>query len=396
MAVERGASQRTATGRLPHRSSLQSGRYHFLRPDPIGLVRAAAGATLSPVGNEVLLVFGVPGGSPHARAGYVVMFAVMTAALPVKPLVRRWGAWAGPGAAPSRRRAAEDVTGPRSRRTDRYPNARMNEAVMQPSRRHFLTATAWAAPAAALFAATAARADDPQAQPSDIGVYCEPTLAPVLRELGARFRIKQGVRVAVLCAPARVVLEQVRRNPGEDLLIVPDAAMTEAIRAGFIAPGSARDLARNPLVFAERAPGGRVQDGGVQGSGGIAGLFAGGVVAVTDPSPAATFDGHAALTALGLSGLDPSKVVGVADTGDGAFMVRTGAARAALVYLSDVRADPALSVAAVADPALLPPILYRAALNPADDNHAAAAFLDFLAGPSARRVLAAAGLEPAP
>ena len=60
----------------------------------------AAGAVLIPGGNDALLVFGVPSGSPHAITAYAVMFAVMLVVLQVKPLLRDWVAWAGPGAAP--------------------------------------------------------------------------------------------------------------------------------------------------------------------------------------------------------------------------------------------------------------------------------------------------------
>jgi hypothetical protein len=88
-------------------TALMRGRYHFIRPDPGRMWREAAGgglmaagAILIPGGNDALLVFGVPSGSPHAITGYAVMFGVMLVVLQVKPLLRQWSAWAGPSAAP--------------------------------------------------------------------------------------------------------------------------------------------------------------------------------------------------------------------------------------------------------------------------------------------------------
>jgi hypothetical protein len=88
-------------------TALAKGRFHFVRPDPRRMSREAlggglmaAGSILIPGGNDALLVFGIPSGSPHAITGYAVMFTVMLLVLQVNPLHRRWVAWDGPGAAP--------------------------------------------------------------------------------------------------------------------------------------------------------------------------------------------------------------------------------------------------------------------------------------------------------
>ena len=77
-------------------------RFKFVRPDPKVMLREAtggglmaAGAILIPGGNDSLLVYGVPSGSPNALAAYFVMFALMLAVLRIDPVFRRWAGWTG-------------------------------------------------------------------------------------------------------------------------------------------------------------------------------------------------------------------------------------------------------------------------------------------------------------
>ena len=50
----------------------------------------AAGALLIPGGNDALLVYGIPSGSPHALVGFAVIFATMVIMLRVTPWFRAW------------------------------------------------------------------------------------------------------------------------------------------------------------------------------------------------------------------------------------------------------------------------------------------------------------------
>ena len=76
------------------------GHFHLVRPDLRLVTREAtggglmaAGANLIPGGNDVLLVYGLPSGSPHAVAAYGVMFALILVVLRISPLFRRWADW---------------------------------------------------------------------------------------------------------------------------------------------------------------------------------------------------------------------------------------------------------------------------------------------------------------
>ncbi len=237
-------------------------------------------------------------------------------------------------------------------------------------------------------AAPAARAAAADAPP-DIAVACEPPLAPLLRAVAAQFRTHTGVRVAVLTAPAMLILAQVERQTRTDLLVLPSEAMDAASRKGLVQPATRRQLGRNPLVFAALAGTGEVQ----ADSAALLRQLGNGRLAATDPTPAATFDGLAALDRLGLLTPLAGRVIGAANTGDVAFLIRTGAARFGLLPLTEVRADPALSVALAADPARLPPIPCAAALSRGAESPRARDFLDFLVAPEAASHLRAAGLE---
>jgi ABC-type molybdate transport system substrate-binding protein len=235
--------------------------------------------------------------------------------------------------------------------------------------------------AALCLAAGVARAD---AGHADVGVYAEPTLQPALRAAGRLFTRQQGAGLEVLSASAPLILAQIQHNSAEDLVVLPAPFMDEAERRGFIDPSSRRDAWRNRLVVAARAGDPAI------GTEDLAALLKAGPIAVTDPTVAATIDGRAVLAALGLAGA--AQIAGVATDADAAFMVTSGATRLALLCLTDVRANPALAVAALPD---TPPVRVQLALNRHPPSRNAQAFYDFLGGPAAHSVLHQAGLEPA-
>jgi len=215
---------------------------------------------------------------------------------------------------------------------------------------------------------------------TDIGLYAEPTLAPVLRDIGRLFTARHGAGVAVLTAPPTLLLEQIQHNAAHDLLIVPSAFMDEAVKSSFVAPASRRDAWKNPLVIATA---------GTAPSTDLATLFASGPVAVTDPTVASALDGQSVLK--NLDGAQAARIIGVANTGDAADLLLAGSARSALLYLTDVRARPGLSVAVSL--AGSPPEHVAFALNPNPPSKNAIIFYDFLATTASRDRLSAAGLE---
>ena len=211
----------------------------------------------------------------------------------------------------------------------------------------------------------------------DVIVYGDPTLAHALRDVGARFTAQTGVPVHVFAAPPTLILAQLRHQVWNDVVVTLAPWMDQAEQAGVIEPGTRTGAWRTTLVLARAAGATPATD----------------TVAITDPTPTATIDGPAVLAALGLH---PAHVQGVANTAEVAFLLDTGAAAQGLLHLTDVRADPKLSVAGPVADTAYPPIVYTAAISTLTHSPNAHAFLDFLHAPAATEVLRADGVETAP
>jgi len=187
--------------------------------------------------------------------------------------------------------------------------------------------------------------------PGGVTVFCDPTLAPLMRSVGAPYE------VAVLSAPASLMLAQITRHTHNDVLITLSDAMDQAVAQALVVPATRVDGFGNTLVLASLAS--------WQGS------IARARVAVTDPTPADSLDGRAVLAANNIA---PAAVLGAANTADVAFLVTTGAAELGLVYLTDVRADPRLQVVRT----LQGPVAYSAAVNAHAYSPNAGAFISLL------------------
>lgn len=191
--------------------------------------------------------------------------------------------------------------------------------------------------------------------PPGVTVFCDPTLAPAMRAFDPIARAQAGAPVAVLCTTAAGMLAQIERHTRNDVLFTLSNAMDQAVQSGFVVPSTRVDGFSNMLVLAGLA--GRYTPPAQPAT--LQTLLSGAVIAVTDNTPAAGLDGRAVLAA---NGLTAGQVQGTANTADAAFLVTTGAADIALLYRTDVWADPRLAVLAelTADPALTN---YSAAVN---------------------------------
>jgi ABC-type molybdate transport system substrate-binding protein len=220
--------------------------------------------------------------------------------------------------------------------------------------------------------------------PPDVTVFCDPALAPALRSLDRPSRRRIGTPVAVLAAPATLMLAQITRHTRNDVLFTLATAMDDAVKQQLVQPQTRVDGWNNPLVLAIAAGGRAPADPAA-----LPTWLSTRQVAVTDDTVVSGLDGRAVLVA---NQLNPGRVIGTANTGDAAFLVTTGAADAALVYLSDVRGNPKLALLAPlrADPALT---RLAGAVNAKAVSPNAQHFLDFMRSPAAGRRLRAAGLD---
>jgi molybdate transport system substrate-binding protein len=220
----------------------------------------------------------------------------------------------------------------------------------------------------------------------DVVVFAEPTLRSAIEAVGALFEAQTGAPVVLLTAPSVMLLGQIPHTRDDVMILQGDATIATAVAQKIAAPAPLVAFGRNHLVVAKKGAG-TAQP--------LSALAVSGTVAIVDePVPDAL--GALSHGVLGPLAWPPAgtKVSGVARDADATFLLQRGEAALAVVYTTDVAANPALSVAAtLPDPAT--PITYTAALS-ADNNSAnAGKFLDFLRSPAAVAKLRAAGLEVA-
>ena len=223
----------------------------------------------------------------------------------------------------------------------------------------------------------------------DVVVFCEPTLRHAVGGLGALWRSETGIPVHVFVSPTWAELEQVSHRVRSDLVIGEgDALAKAAIDRHLVKPETLHRLWRNQLVMARTAAGSASDLASIAGKAPIA---------IVDPATAvAGSEGKKALQALGLWDAVSAKSVGVVDTADAAYLLAHGNVQLALVYATDVAANPAFTVADTLPAASYGPIVYwlaetQNALSPNTQK-----FATYLTQPHAQERLKRDGLEAAP
>lgn len=230
---------------------------------------------------------------------------------------------------------------------------------------------------------TPARAATPPDWP-DVVVFCEPTLLHAMTELGAAFRAQTGTPVHVFVAPGSMLVRQANHTRNDVMVLQGSAAMDEAARINAIRPETRVVVGGNRLVVARRGAG---PEGTL-----AAALDAEPVAAVDADVPELT--GAATQQALGAAGLRP-KLAGVVGTADAVFLLEAGKVARAIVFATDVAANPALTVAASVPPESYPRVTYLAAISHDARGATPGRFLALLTSPEGQKRLRNAGLEPA-
>ena len=218
----------------------------------------------------------------------------------------------------------------------------------------------------------------------DVVVFCEPTLLHAMTELGAVFRAQTGTKVRVFVAPGGMLVRQANHTRNDVLVLQGSAAMDEAARIDAIRPETRVVVGGNRLVVAR-------QGAGAEDGGGLASALASRTVAAVDPGvPELT--GGATRRALDAAGLSP-RISGVVGTADAVFLLESGAVDRAIVFATDVAANPALSVAAVVPVESYPKVIYLAAVSHDARGATPGRFLALLTSPEGQKRLHDTGLE---
>lgn len=227
-------------------------------------------------------------------------------------------------------------------------------------------------PAVAVLGA-AARAT---AATTDLAVSCDTTLGPALRAAGAAFAARTGVRIDVFPTGPGLLLPQLRRQIQNDVIVTNLATLADAGDDNLLGKGRRAGPWMDSFVIA-----------GVAGKPPPA---PDAPVAAPDPTPASDIDGVSILARLGLH---TTPNLGALDCNGVVFLLNTGAASAGLLHMTDVRANPNLTVLNAIPPDIAPPLPFAAQVTTLSWRPHPQAFVDFLASDEATAIMANAGLE---
>ena len=234
-----------------------------------------------------------------------------------------------------------------------------------------------------------ARAQYPVAP--DVVVFCEPTLKHALGDVAELWRAETGIPVRLFTSPTGAELEQIAHHARDDLVIgAGPEPLADAIRRQLVKPETIEHLWRNRLVVARAA---NATPHGVD----LAAFAGKAPIALVDPGIAlAGDDSKKALQALGLWDAVMMKSFGVADTADASYLLTHGKAQLALVYATDVAAEPGLAVADELPAQSYGPIVYWAAETAHALEPQCRKFRTFCARRKSRRGSRSDGLEVLP
>jgi molybdate transport system substrate-binding protein len=233
----------------------------------------------------------------------------------------------------------------------------------------------------------------------DVAVFCEPTLLHAVTDVAAAWRQQTGVPVHIFTSPTWALLQQIAHHARDDVIIGEgDAEATSAAGAQLIKPDTVRRLWRNQLVVAaSRNNIENASAGSPAATDNLAALAGKAPIALVDPWAAtAGADSEKALQSLGLWQTVSGKYDGVVGTADAVYLLAQGKVELAVVYATDVAANPGFKVTDRLDTGTYPPIIYWVALPKYSLSPNAAKFIAFLHEPQAQQRVRADGLEVLP
>ncbi len=244
--------------------------------------------------------------------------------------------------------------------------------------------------------ASPAHADYPVAP--DVVVFCEPTLQHVVADIGALWRARTGIKVRVFTSPTPALLQQIAHHARDDVVIGEgDAEADAAADQHLIKKETVERVWSNHLVVASLSGGSDGADGGSPSADKLAAVAGKEPIAVVDPWAAtAGADSQKALQSLGLWQAVSAKSMGVVGTADAAYLLAQGKVKLAIIYATDVAANPAFTVAEPLPAAGYPPVVYWVAQTEHALSPNASKFVTFLRSADAQQRARADGLEILP
>jgi molybdate transport system substrate-binding protein len=196
-----------------------------------------------------------------------------------------------------------------------------------------------------------------------VTVFAAASLKNALEEAGRAFTAKSGIKVVGVFASSSTLARQIERGAPADLYVAANVKWMDYLQGrNAIDAGTRVNLLRNRLVLI--APGSSQLSVRIQKGFPLDKLLGDGRLAMGDPDhvPAGIY-GKAALVSLGVWQSVEPKVARADNVRAALALVARGEARLGIVYATDARGDPGVTVLGELPGGSYPDIVYPAAVT---------------------------------
>lgn len=224
-----------------------------------------------------------------------------------------------------------------------------------------------------------------------VKVFAAASLKTALDQVAADFTAQTGNQVVISYAGSNTLAKQILNGAPADIFISANTAwMDELEKAGLLVTGSRKDILKNILVLI--AHGKDAPHVAISEDLDLTGLLAGNrlAMAMVDAVPAGQY-GKAALISLGLWDSVAASVAQAENVRAALALVARDEAPFGIVYATDAKAEPSVSVVGRFPPESYPAITYPAALLNEARDAADAGFFAALTAPEAAAHFTAEG-----
>lgn len=257
--------------------------------------------------------------------------------------------------------------------------------------RIILAVTFFLAPILAPGAAQGA-SSEPAGETRVLTIFAAASVGPAIEEIADGFGRRKNLKVRISIASSSALARQIEKGAPADIFISADRRWIRYLKdRGRLSGRNASPVATNRLVVAALADRAAAEQGAARALLENPQAW----IAIGDPdlSPLGAYTMEA-LRAMKLEDqLSPRLAYGADARATLAFL-QTGGTPLAILYESDARSARRIGVVSKIDPSLHRPIVYFAVAI--GGSKKATAFLGYLRGPDAQRILAARGFGPAP
>lgn len=224
-----------------------------------------------------------------------------------------------------------------------------------------------------------------------VTVFAAASLTDSLKAVADAYKARTGKIITLSFGASSTLARQIEQGAPASIFFSADTDWMDYLQGkNLIETGSRKNLLGNQLVLIGAAGAKRLT---IAPRFDLVGALGDGKLALADPAavPAGKY-GKAALTALGIWDNLAGHVAPAENVRVALEYVTRGEAPYGIVYATDARIAPQVSVVGVFPENTHPPIVYPVALTK-DAPPGARDFIDFLAGPEARAIFEKAGFS---